>query len=67
MILFLVSFAGWELAGGFNNSWMARFTQMEKSLFFVIAVIALLGLVTSLKVRNHHDPIEIVNLSNEAV
>jgi len=40
---------------------------MEKSLFFVIAVIALLGLVTSLKVRNHHDPIEIVNLSNEAV
>jgi hypothetical protein len=67
MILFLVSFAGWELAGGFNNSWMARFTKMEKSLFFVIAVIALLGLVTSLKVRNHHDPIEIVNLSNEAV
>jgi hypothetical protein len=65
MILFLLSFAGWEVAGGYNNSLMAPFTQMEKSLFFVIAFIALLGLLTSLKVRNHHNSIEIVTSSND--
>jgi hypothetical protein len=66
MILFLLSFAGWEFAGGFNTSWMAPFTQMEKSLFFVIAFIALLGLLTSSKARNHHNSIEIV-MSNTDV
>jgi hypothetical protein len=66
MLFFLVSFAGWELAGGFNNSWMARFTQMQKSLFVVIAFIALLGLVTSWKARSHHESIEIIKLNRES-
>ena len=66
MFLFLFSCAGWELAGGYNNSWMAPFTQMEKSLFFVIAFIALLGLMTSLRVRNRDNSIEIVSSANEA-
>jgi hypothetical protein len=66
MFLFLFSCAGWEMAGGYNNSWMAPFTQMEKSLFFVIAFIALLGLMTSLKVRNRDNSIEIVSSANEA-
>jgi hypothetical protein len=65
MLLFIVSGAGWELAGGYNNSWMAPFTQMEKSLFFVIAFIALLDLMTSFKVRNQHNSIEIVRSNNE--
>src|SRR5664280_1098148 len=65
MILFLVSFAGWEVAGGFSGSWMAPFTQMEKSLFLVIAFVALLGLMTSFKVRSHHNSIEVIS-SNDA-
>jgi hypothetical protein len=65
-VLFLVSFAGWELAGGFDGSWMAPFTQMEKSLFIVIAFIALLSLMTSIKVRNHRAVIEVVGSSDAA-
>jgi hypothetical protein len=65
MILFLLSCAGWELAGGYDNSWMAPFTQMEKSLLFAIAFIALLGLMTSLKVRNRNNSIEIVSSPSE--
>jgi hypothetical protein len=63
MILFLLSCAGWELAGGYHNSWMAPFTQMEKSLFLVLVVIALLGVTTSLKVRNRNSSIDIVSSS----
>lgn len=66
MILFLVSFAGWELAGGFHGSMMAPFTQMEKSLFFVIAFIALLGLMTSVRVRNHRNVIEVISSHDAA-
>jgi hypothetical protein len=60
MVLFLLSCAGWEVAGGYTNSRMAPFTQMQQSLFAVLALIALLGIVTSFKVRNRHHSIEIV-------
>jgi hypothetical protein len=63
-VLFLGSFAGWELSGGFYGSWISPFTQMAKSLFFVIAFIALLSVVTSFKVRKRHDVIDIVSSSN---
>jgi hypothetical protein len=46
---------------------MAPFTQMEKSLFFVLAFIVGLGLVSSLKVRNRHNAIEIVNSSEHVL
>ena len=65
-VLFLVSFAGWELAGGFDGSWMAPFTQMEKSLFIVVACIALLSLMTSIKIRNHRAAIEVVGSGDAA-
>lgn len=65
-VLFLVSFAGWELAGGFDGSWMSPFTQMEKSLFIVVAFIALLSLVTSVKIRNHRAVIEVVGSGDAA-
>jgi hypothetical protein len=67
MGLFLFSCVGWELAGGNDNSGMAPFTQMEKSLFFVIAFIAFLGLLTSRKVRNQSNSIDIVSSNNEVV
>jgi hypothetical protein len=63
MFLFLLSCGGWELAGGYRDSWMAPFTQMQKSLFFVLVFIALVGITTSLKVRNRHNAIEIVTSS----
>jgi len=66
-VLFLVSFAGWELAGGFTGSWMAPFTQMEKSLFIVITFVALLGLMTSIKVRNHDAVIDVIGLTDAAI
>lgn len=66
MFLFLFSCAGWELSGGYDNSLMAPFTQMEKSLFFVIALVAVLSLSTSLRVRNRDNSIEIVSSTNEA-
>ena len=65
MFLFLLSGAGWELAGGYHNSWMAPFTQMEKSLFLVMSFIALLGLLISFKLRNRHNSIEIVRANNK--
>lgn len=65
MCLFLFSGVGWELSGGYDNSGMAPFTQMEKALFFVIAFIAVLSLMTSLRVRNRDISIEIVISSNE--
>jgi hypothetical protein len=61
MLLFLVSCGGWELAGGHRNSWMAPFTQMQKSLFFALALIVVLGIMTSLRVRNRPNSIEIVS------
>jgi hypothetical protein len=67
MTLFLLSCAGWELSGGYRNSGMAPFTQMEKSLFFVLALIVGLGLVSSLKVRNRDNAIEIVNSSEHVL
>lgn len=65
MLCFLFSCVGWEFAGGYDNSGMAPFTQMEKSLFFVIAFIALLGVMTSIKVRNRNSSIEIVSSARE--
>jgi hypothetical protein len=51
MIAFLLSFAGWSLAGGFKNSWVGDFTQMQKSLFLVITFVAVLTLVIALRSR----------------
>lgn len=51
MIAFLLSFAGWSLAGGFKNSWVRDFTQMQKSLFLVITFVAVLTLVIALRSR----------------
>ena len=64
MVSFLLSFAGWTLAGGFNRSWEAPFTQMETSLFLVIVLIAVLALVTTLKNRTLRNAIEVVDISD---
>jgi hypothetical protein len=65
MLLFIFSCVGWALSGGYDDAWDGHFTQMQKSLFFVIAAIALLGLITSLKVRNRDNSIEIVSSPNQ--
>lgn len=65
-VLFLVSLAGWELAGGFAGSWIAPFTQMEKSLFIVIVFIAILSLMTSIRVRNYRAVTEMIGSSDDA-
>ncbi len=64
MVLFLLSFAGWEQAGGFTNAWIGHFTQMQKSLFFVIALAALLGLLTSIRANKHHNAIGAISSGN---
>ncbi|HEY1761247.1 MAG TPA: hypothetical protein VGG17_01525 [Acidimicrobiales bacterium] len=64
MIGFLFSFAGWTLAGGFNQSWEAPFTQMETSLFLLIIVITVLTLVTTLKTRTHRNALEVIDISD---
>jgi hypothetical protein len=64
MVLFLLSFAGWEQAGGFTNAWIGHFTQMQKSLFFVIALVALLGLLTSIRANKHHNAIGAISSGN---
>jgi hypothetical protein len=63
MISFLLSFAGWTLAGGFDRSWEAPFTQMETTLFLLIVLIAVLTLVTTLKNRTLRNAIEVVDVS----
>jgi hypothetical protein len=64
MTSFLLSFLGWTLAGGFDKSWMAPFTQMETSLFLVIAFIAILTVVTTLKNRTLRNAIEVVDIAD---
>jgi hypothetical protein len=64
MVSFLLSFAGWTLAGGFNRSWEAPFTQMETSLFLLIIFITALTLVATLKNRTYRNAIEIVDSSD---
>jgi hypothetical protein len=64
MLLFVFSCVGWALSGGYDNAWVGHFTQMQKSLFVMIAAIALLALITSLKVRNRDNSIEIVSSSH---
>jgi hypothetical protein len=66
MVSFLVSFAGWTLAGGFNQAWEAPFTQMETSLFLVIVLITVLTLVATLKNRTLRNAIELVDISDAA-
>jgi hypothetical protein len=61
MISFLLSFAGWTLAGGLDRSWEAPFTQMQTSLLLVIIFIAILTLVIAFKSRTLRNAIEIVN------
>jgi hypothetical protein len=63
MVSFLVSFAGWTVAGGFNKAWEAPFTQMETSLFLVIVLITVLTLVTTLKNRTLRNVIELLDVS----
>jgi hypothetical protein len=65
MVLFLFSCLGWEISGGSTNSWMAPFTAMEKSLFFVIALIAGLCVTTSFGTRNSRTSIQDVIRSDE--
>jgi hypothetical protein len=57
MVLFILSYAGWEQAGGFNNAWTGHFTQMQNSLFFLIALIALIGLLSSFRANRHPNEI----------
>lgn len=64
MISFLLSFLGWTLAGGFDRSWQAPFTQMETSLFLVIALIAVLTVITTLKNRTLRNTIEVVDTAD---
>ena len=64
MISFLLSFAGWTLAGGFDRSGEAPFTQMETSLFLLIVLITVLTLVTTLKNRTYRNAIEVVDISD---
>ncbi len=64
MIAFLVSFAGWTLAGGFHRSWGAPFTQMETSLFLLIVLIAVLTIVATLRNRTFRNVIEVVQASD---
>jgi hypothetical protein len=64
MVSFLLSFAGWTLAGGFNRSWEAPFTQMETSLFLVIVLITVLALAATLKNRTLRNAIEVVDISD---
>ena len=59
MFLFLVSCVGWEIAGGYTNSWMAPLTEMEKSLFLVITLVASLGLMTTSRARKNSNSIQI--------
>jgi hypothetical protein len=61
MVSFLLSFAGWTLAGGFNRSWEAPFTQMETSLFLLIIFITILTLAITFKSRVRRNVIKIVN------
>lgn len=65
MLLFIFSCVGWAMSGGYDNPWGEHFTQMQKSLFFAIAFTALLSLVTSLRVRNRDNSIEIVSSPNQ--
>jgi hypothetical protein len=60
MAAFLLSFAGWTLAGGFNRSWVAPFTQMDTSLFWLITFIAILSLVILFKNRTLRNAITVV-------
>jgi len=61
MVTFLLGFAGWTLAGGFTESWVAPFTQMETSLFLVIIFIALLTLVIAFKSQTSRNAIKVIS------
>jgi hypothetical protein len=61
MVSFLLSFAGWTLAGGFNSSWAAPFTQMETSIFLLIIFITILTLAVTFKSRTLRNAIKIIN------
>jgi hypothetical protein len=61
MISFLLCFAGWTWAGGFNRSWEAPFTQMETSLFSLIVFIAILTMAITFKNRSARNAINIVS------
>ncbi|MDE3107354.1 MAG: hypothetical protein KGJ42_04275, partial [Acidobacteriota bacterium] len=53
-VLFLMSFAGWELVGGYAGAWIAPFPQLEKELFVVIVFIAIMSVMTSINLRSRH-------------
>ena len=61
MVTFLLGFAGWTLAGGFTESWVAPFTQMETSLFLVIIFIAVLTLVVAFKNQSSRNAIKVIS------
>lgn len=69
MVLFLISYAGWIVAGGPNVASAATLqplTQMELSLLGVISLVAVLSVRASLTVRLRHSDVEIVSSDRES-